>query len=237
MAPPPPPPDRSGLSPWAWAGIGCGSLAVIAVVALAFVFGIFVRKAKEITENPASIAEFIINQSPDVELVSRDDEAETMTIRNTKDGSEITVNFSDLQDGNITLTGENGAFNLDLAQDNGTLTIETPEGKAAVGSDVALADLPDWVPVYPGSKSQAATLTISAGTGTGGHVVLTTPDDVTDVAGWMRQELESSGLSVAATNAPAATSLEARSQADTRTVNVSILSSNGSTTISLKFAE
>lgn len=64
------------------------------------------NKAKELgvdfNENPEkAAAEMIVNLNPELEKVSSDDEAGTITFRN-KDGGEVTLTYKDIQEGRTT---------------------------------------------------------------------------------------------------------------------------------------
>lgn len=101
--PPASPPVKKGLSPLAWAGIGCGGVILLIVIAV-IATGIWgMNKAKELgvdfQKNPEKAgAELVVSMSPEVEKISSDEEAGTMTIR-TKDGKVMTMNYNDIKEG------------------------------------------------------------------------------------------------------------------------------------------
>lgn len=68
------------------------------------------KKAKELgldfEKNPErAVAEMVVNISPDLEKISSDEKAGTMTIR-TKDGKETTLSYKDISEGKFNLPGE-----------------------------------------------------------------------------------------------------------------------------------
>lgn len=134
---PPPiqqPPARKGLHPLAWVGIGCGGLLVVAIIAVAFLFGAAKRKydsvVKEFKENPQKVvAEKVVELNPDFEMLSENDEAGEMTIRNKATGEETTISYQDLAEGKLTVKGGDGSV--------------TQLGSADLSS------VPAWVPAYP----------------------------------------------------------------------------------------
>ncbi|MBG7607410.1 MAG: hypothetical protein IZT59_05200, partial [Verrucomicrobia bacterium] len=81
---------------------------VIAIIVMV-VGGIWAtKKAKELgvdfQNNPErSAAEMVVNLSPDLEKVSTDEEAGTMTIRK-KDGQVVTLTYEDISEGKFTDT-------------------------------------------------------------------------------------------------------------------------------------
>lgn len=238
MTPPPAPTERQGLSPLAWTGIGCGSLAIIAIVALAFAFGWGMRKASEFAgklsgyaTDPVALVELLASQSPDVEIVSKDETAETITVRNNADGKEITLNYKDLRDGSLSLINQDGEFNFEISPADGSLMIETPDAKTVLGANTATTDLPGWVPVYPGSVSQAISTSKLDGDKTAGIASFTTSDSIADVAAWLREKLEQNGFTVSATTTPETTVILGESTTDSRSVTSSVAADNGKTTI------
>ena len=136
--PPPQPPQvqapKKGLHPLAWVGIGCGGLLLLGIIAGAFLFGAVKRKydeaVKEFAENPEKmVAEQVVSMNPDLEMLSEDDEAGEMTIRNSATGEETTITYRDLAEGKLTVKGKDGSV--------------TQLGSAEISS------VPAWVPVYP----------------------------------------------------------------------------------------
>jgi hypothetical protein len=80
---------------------------LLAVIAAIFLFKAGADKFKEFAANPENAgAEMIISMSPDLEMVSQDEEKAEMTIR-TKDGKETTLSYKDIAEGNIEVTDEN----------------------------------------------------------------------------------------------------------------------------------
>ena len=127
---------KKGLSGLAWAGIGCGSVLLIGVIVVALLVGYCNTKVNEFTkdfnENPErKVAEFIINASSEHEVVSHDDDAKTMTIKDKKTGKETTMSYKDIADGKFAMTDSDGK----------TLEIGT----------VKVEDLPAWLPVPTGA--------------------------------------------------------------------------------------
>lgn len=92
----------------AWVGIGCGGLLLIALIGAVWVFFIAKDKFEEFAKNPEkTAAEMIVSMTPELEKVSQDDKAGTMTIR-TKDGKEATVSYKDISEGKIEFTDQDG---------------------------------------------------------------------------------------------------------------------------------
>lgn len=197
-------PARTGLHPLAWVGIGCGVILVIVVVAL-LIGGFFVARtvkdvAKDFEDNPGlAAARLVVRASPELEEVSVDEDAGTMTVRNTKTGELVTVNFDDIKNGRFSWTAEGGEeVTVDVSQaDSGTVKIESSDGKGmeiATGAAVK-DDWPDWVPVYPGTEPSGLG-TMTTGTSVNGSFTLSTPDDISKVIEFYRGQLSDAGFTV-----------------------------------------
>lgn len=101
---------KKDISPIAFVGIGCGGLIMVGIILLVggWIWG--TKKAKELgldfEKNPErAVAEMVVNISPDLEKISSDEKAGTMTIR-TKDGKETTLSYKDISEGKFNLPGE-----------------------------------------------------------------------------------------------------------------------------------
>lgn len=200
-------PERKGLHPLAWVGIGCGVLIVIIALTLGAVGWWGYSKAKEAGLDPASIknnpvlaaARVALIANPDLEVVDADAETEMITIRNKKTGELITVNYADLEDGRFSWTGDDGKeVSVDVSEaEDGTVRIESSDGEGfALTTGAAVSDeLPEWVPVYPGSEPENRG-TMKTSDSLNGNFTLKTDDPVADVLGFFRDELKEAGFQV-----------------------------------------
>jgi hypothetical protein len=198
-------PAKKGLGTLAWVAIGCGVLILIVVVALA-VGGLFVfNKAKQVADdldfegNPGlAAARMVVRLSPELEEVAVDEEAGTITVRNTKTGEEVTVDFEDLKEGKIRWQSGDREVTIDASEsgDGGAVSV-TEEGrsmKLTTGA-AAAGEVPDWVPLYPGTEPSASHG--ESGTeGVRGTFRLETDDGVSEVIDFYRGELEGLGFEV-----------------------------------------
>ena len=150
-------PAKKGFPVWAWVGIGCGALLIVVLVVV-MVGGFFVaRKVKDVAadfeENPAmATARMLVKLNPEFEEVSTDEEAGTITVRNTSTGEEITVNFDDIEDGKFSFTTDKGEITVDASeiQDSGSIKVTDDDGGVifSAGGDVS-DDVAGWVPIFP----------------------------------------------------------------------------------------
>lgn len=218
---------KKGLHPLAWVGIGCGCLVLLVV-------GVFVAgtayvawKAKEVVEdfreNPEkATAKLIAFANPDLELVGTDDEAGTVTFRNTREGKEFTVDYEDIKDGRLTIRTEEGEITFDATQtkDGGTLTIRGPDGETRMtfdgdedgeggqltiqgpdgelrfGASQDLEKVPSWVPLYPEATSTAAGFTTSSNEVEAGLLTIKTDKGTETVMEYYQEKLEDEGYEV-----------------------------------------
>ena len=152
-------PASKGLPVWAWVGIGCGALMILILVVV-MVGGFFVaRKVKDVAadfeENPAlATARMIVKLNPEFEEVSTDEEAGTMTVRNTETGEEITVNFEDIEEGKFSFTTDKGEITVDASemQESGTINVTDDEGGVVFSTGAVSDDVVAWVPIFPGCE-------------------------------------------------------------------------------------
>ncbi len=194
-------PERKGLHPLAWVGIGCGVVLVI-VIAVMMVGGFFLARtvknvAEDFEDNPGlAAARFIVKASPELEEVAVDEDAGTMTIRNTKTGELITVNFDDIKKGRFSWTADGQEMTVDVSDaEDGTVKIESSDGGGfALTTGAAVSEeIPDWVPVYPGSEP-ANRGTMTTKESVNGNFTLTTDDAVAEVIAFYREQLKAAGF-------------------------------------------
>ena len=112
---------------------------------------------ESLEDNPVrTLAETAIRMNPEFELLSTDDAAGTITFRNIETGEEATLNFEDIAEGRFTITTTDGNVAVDATGGSsdgaGGVTFTGPAGQIRLGANVDLGDLPEWVPVYPGSS-------------------------------------------------------------------------------------
>jgi hypothetical protein len=251
VAPQPvPPPPRKGLSPLAWIGIGCGALAVLAVIGFTIMLaagGWFLKKqADKLEKNPAlTAAEWIVRANPDLEVVSTDEDAGTLTIKNTKTGETVTMNAKDVKEGHIEFKTKDGTAVFDASGKDGTVKVTDEKGNQVATLQAgggAPQNLPSWLPVYPGGAIQGTFDTNNA-EGRSASFTLTTPDSGDKVLSFYESRLKEAGLKVDSTITSNTAEgkggiLTASGENPARNVNVLVgTAEGGQTTASITFAE
>jgi uncharacterized protein YneF (UPF0154 family) len=195
-------PAKKGLPVWAWVGIGCGALMILVLVVV-MVGGFFVaRKVKDVAadfeENPAlATARMIVKLNPELEEVSTDEEAGTMTVRNTETGEEITVNFEDIEEGKFSFTTDEGEINIDASQmEEGQIKVTDDDGGVVFSTGGAVSDdVEAWVPIYPGCEPTNRHTMRTEQEQTGGFE-LETPASVKEALDFYRAALADEGYEV-----------------------------------------
>lgn len=204
--PPPPPPGaapaKKPVSPLVWVALGCGVLLIVVLLILVLGGFLVARKVKQIagdfSDNPAMVAaKLIVAANPDLEVVSADEGAETITLRNKKTGEEITVDLEDVKKGRIHFKTEEGKeVNVDVGEagDGSVLRVESDEGHVVIG-EAGAAQLPEWLPTYPG-VSLRGTMSGSSRESTSGVWGFESSDPPHKVLDFYQRELEGKGFEV-----------------------------------------
>lgn len=251
---PPPPPGappakKKGLPVLAWVAIGCVGLLIVTGIVITAAGYWAVGKVKDqvgdFEKNPEmAAAKLIVAANPELELISSDDEAQTLTVRNKKSGEEVTLSLADLRQGKISFSqdGKESAIAFGTqGEDAGTMTV-TGEGgettfRAGAGSAV---ELPSWVPVYPGSDPAGTYSTTSGGQTTGAYS-LTTSDSVKEVLDFYAGELEPMGAKLERSTYSAGGNeggiLSGGTTDGTRKVNLVVNRSGAETGVNLTYTE
>ncbi len=240
-------PERKGLHPLAWVGIGCGVILVIVVIAM-LIGGFFLARAVndvagDFENNPGlAAAKLIVKASPDLEEVEVDEEAGTMTVRNTKTGELVTVNFEDIQKGRFSWTADGEEVTVDVSQaEDGTVKIESGDGDGfAITTGAAVSEeIPDWVPVYPGSEP-ANRGTMTTNDSVNGNFTLSTDDAVAEVLEFYRNGLKEAGFQATVNTYSGADNegamINSVLEAENRTVIVVIGRDDGATTVNVTYS-
>ena len=249
VAPQPVPPPKKGLSPLAWIGIGCGVLAVLAVIGASIMVaagGWFLKKqADKLEKNPTLVAaEWIVRANPDLEVVSSDEQAGTLTIKNTKTGETVTMNAKDVKEGRIEFKTKDGTAVFDASGKDGTIKVTDEKGSQVATLQAgggAPQNLPSWLPVYPGGTVQG-TFDTKTADGRSASFSLTTSDTGDKVISFYESRLKEAGLKVDSTTVTSTAEgkggiLTASGENPHREVSVLVGASEGQTTAAITFNE
>lgn len=197
-APPPygTPPPKKGMSPLAWVGIGC----VVIIILCGTAFGIMGWMAKRALDkygkNPAmAAAVLMVKANPDLELVSTDEKANSITVKDKKTGK--TSVFTADANGKFEIKSDNGeSVSIDTSAENG-VSMKTTDEKGQVATFNAGAgtpqNLPSWLPTYPGG-TVSGTYDTNNNEGRTAAFTVTTKDDSNKVIDYYDAQLKGAGL-------------------------------------------
>ncbi len=196
-------PAKKGLPVWAWIGIGCGALVVFVMIAVTIGGYFLANKVKDVAadfeENPAmATARMIVKLNPELEEVSTDEENGTITVRNTKTGEVVTVNFEDIEEGRFSFKSGDREVTVDAsrADEGGAVTITDDEGSVVFSAGGSVADdIPPWVPLFPGTEASSPH-TMRSNDELSGGFELETDSPVATVLEFYRSALEDAGYEV-----------------------------------------
>ena len=253
QAPPPPPmaqapPAKKKTSPLLWILIGCGGLVLLAAVIM-LVAGVFVAKKassylKDAEKNPAlAAAKMVVALNPDLETVSADESAGTITIRNKKTGEVVTLDLEDVKKGKIRFRNEKGEETEISASgegESGQVEIKGREGSMTFGAG-GDAERPDWVPEYPGSQPQG----MFSGRGAQGMsaaYAFETSDSPEEVMAFYEEQLKGAGFEVSSSTIKqggkvSGGMVNAQSEDPKRGVHVTITEEEGTTKVAVAYNE
>jgi len=123
-------PRKTSIVVWILCGIaGLIFLGVLGSAAVAYWF----------VRNPGiALGKVLTAANPDIEVRDVDNARQRITIRDKRDGKELTLSFDDVKNGRLSLSArdENGKV--------GSVEIGAGSGK-----------LPSWLPVYPGARVES----------------------------------------------------------------------------------
>jgi len=162
-----------------------------------------------------AVSKMIATFAPNAEVVSTDEGAGTITIRDKTTGKVVTMSFDDAKKGKFSFQADDG---------NQKASIEVGGGDAKVPSDI---------PVYPGAKVEGnftVTGNDAKGEGTASQFQFTTSDAPAKVLAFYHEKLEGSGMKMALnTTTPDGGMLMAEDDAQGRAITV-IIGKNGEQT-------
>lgn len=178
------PPVKKGPNLLLWIGGGLAAIFLLVVIVVVGAGFFVAKKAHDagfdsalMQKNPAlGAARLALAMNPEVEVVKMDEDSGELTIREKKTGKVITMHAEDIKNGKISFTDESS-------------------GERVTFGGAGEAQLPDWVPHYPGSKPQGAVAS-KGGSSEGGMVHFKVSDAPAGVMKFYQDELNSAGYKV-----------------------------------------
>jgi hypothetical protein len=200
IAPPPPPAPKKGLGPLGWIAIGCGVIVVIVFIVMGA--GAYLFKTKVVDpfqKNPGmAAAKLVVQANPELDLVSEDDTAQTLTIHNKKTNETVTIGLDDVKNGKFKFSSDGkGSATIDMGKEGATIKVQDDKGKEStiVAGGGAPKDVPAWLPVYPGATVEGG-ISTSSGEGAMQSFGFTTTDPADRVLAFYQDKLKNNGLTI-----------------------------------------
>ncbi len=261
-----PPAKGGGGKVFLWIFGGCATIVVLGIVVMAGLFFFGLHKMKQagldpelLKKNPVlAMAKMGVAGNPDLEMLSSNDDAGTIVIRDKKTGKVATLKF-DPEKKSMEVFDENGkksSMRFDSSKNSlvvtddtgktatitadaqaGNVEVNGPDGNFKMGANAGNA--PDWVPVYPGASSKLGMSASSNGEQTGSYSFVT-KDAVDKVLAYYESALKSSGMKTSNTisnsNGKIAGIASGTSESDKRTVVVSATGEDEGTRVGVTFS-
>ncbi len=222
--PAPQPPKRMGLLGWMLIGVST-MFALIIIGAL--VLGAFVvHKVKEagvsaelMRKNPAlAVTRLMAAVDPHIEVLSVNEDNGTVRVRNRESGKTYTVDLERAKRGDFHMRAGDAEIALHSDGNTGALTVRGGDGsRVSIGGGPA--EVPSWIPNYPGSRPMNAVAAKEAGSNHG-MFSFQTDDRPEHVLNFYRDRFTGAHLNV--TNEPeyGSRSLSVADASDTREAKV-----------------
>lgn len=244
VPPVPPVPPKKGLSTLAKVLIGCGlgllllmgGCMVAVWMGASWVGGKVKNLAEDIEKNPdaatVKIVEAMMRLNPEVDVVSSDPAAGTITLKEKKTGKVITFNAVDIQNGKITFEEDGKETSVDFSasgEQGGTVAIESGDQKIVYGAGDQ-ASVPSWVPTYPGGRQEGFN-SVESNQERNGTYTLHTADSVETVVAYFEEQLKAAGFTVEKSTLDISGAITANlnAKAEGRGVNIVVSSQEGET--------
>ena len=176
-------------------------------------------------------AELALRLNPEVDVISSDPAAGTITVREKKTGKEVTFNLEDIKAGKFSITadGEKTSIDMDATGENGgQMKVVTDQGTAVFGAGGGKT--PEWIPAYPGGRTEGVA-NIEAQGEKSGTFTLRTADPPDAVLAFFESKLKAVGFEVqkASLSYNGAPSGTLNASADKRQLSITAAAQDGET--------
>lgn len=143
--------EKKGIPAWGWVLMGCGGIALVGVIAVVGLGVFAVKKAGEFAEdfdkNPAyATVAGLAMFDPNLEVTGRDDDTQSVTVKNLETGEEVTINMEDIEQGRISWIDSSGnTVKIDASDETQGVNVTTNDGQMSYGGTAA--KIPNWLEV------------------------------------------------------------------------------------------
>jgi hypothetical protein len=193
-------PKKTSPIVWILLALGVMFLLVVGLIAAGGFF--VVHKARQAGLDPAlwernpglAAAKLLAAANPDAEIVSMDEKAGIVVIRDKKDGKTIRMNFADLKSGRITFEGNGEKVSIAATGegDSAGVEVQSKDGTSRLASGAAVK-LPSWLPAYAGAR-EAGGISGSGPDGDSGTYGFKTSDPPATVVRFYEGALKKAGF-------------------------------------------
>ena len=231
--PPPQPtagaaPVKRKTSPLVWVLVIVLGLFVLGGIVTVGAGMFFLHKVRQagfdpelMKQNPGlAVTKMIASANPDVEVLSTDEGAGRITVRDKKTGKVVTMTFDD---------AKRGKFSFSAQGDDG----KTASMEIGAGAD----KLPSWVPTYPGAKVEGTfAMTGDSGEGNGGSFGFSTSDAPEKVLSFYQDKCKEMGIGVKmTTHTSEGGMILGADEGEKRTLHVIVGSESGGTKVQVMY--
>jgi hypothetical protein len=184
----------------------------------------------------------MVKLNPELEVVTTDDEAETITIRNKSTGEEMTVDWSRVEEGRIIFGSEGKEMTVGASEgdEGGTFTVKSSDGEEVRMGSGDAADIPAWVPLHAGAEP-VSTFSMTSADGSSGALTATFDGSVQEAVETYEQLLTGAGYEVSknvfTVQGEQGAMLTGASEADGRSLNLMISTEEGDTQVAVTYSE
>jgi len=246
--PPPVPPGAppKKISPLVWILGGFAVLMFGAMVTCGIVGFLAMRAVKNagfdpelMKRNPGlAMAKMAGALHPNLEVISTDERAGKITMRDKTTGKVVTFRFDPNQK-TLVMTGNDGKDVTIMAAGNdgdGRVTLKSSDSTVSFGPG-GKQKLPEWVPMYPGSSLEGV-YSAKSPEGTQNTYSFKTGDAASKVAAFFQEQLKSGGFTIGLRTSGDAGGMVSGETADKkRNVVVTVAPQNGATQVSVMAIE
>ena len=217
------------------------AVILLGLVAMAGLGFYWFHKAKEAGLNPDLIrknrdlgaAEVAVIRRGDVRVLSRNDAAGTMVVRDKRTGKTTSLKFDPATKSMVAIDEHSQQVPAQTTANSGTSETKPPNSTQPPASS---GSGPSWVPVYPGISAQTTVSHDEPG-GERGSYVFVTMDAEEKVLSYYSEQLTTAGMKVSTAPGPDGSSISAVEESKGRSVQVTISKTSDGTRVSVSYEE
>jgi hypothetical protein len=190
-------------------GIGCAVVGILVLVVV-YVVGSWVwGKAKttmqeagvsidEMTKRPErTLAKVFVKMNPDIELVSEDEAAGTMTVKIKSSGETLTMSWKDLAEGKLVVKDSAGqVVTVDSKNPDGTVVVQGPKGTTVMGANAEASQPPSWVPMHASMSLMQGGMRTEGPEGVNGMSMAESTEPISTLKTFYEEEFKKKGAKV-----------------------------------------